>query len=601
MKKTISLFAALIGSGLAMAQSPADSSRTSPDFVPPGLKSFNRVLPRWSLDLSYRTGWLMQSPELVDLRQAYAPGSQPTSAYDQTPEFSGGRGNGGDIQVNYFFNRERTLGFGTGINFMHYTGTLTMAALHADYQALDARTGQAYRQIIRSNSPLQENIRTTTLSIPVLFKVKHQFGSVVNPGRFGISAAAGPVIGFHNQTRSDASGTFSYEAIYRLNGDRTATVSGFDSSFINDRNGVPQPGDTRSSLVMTEANYNGDGLAAQHLDLLSRADNGYNVGLNKGLAPSQREQTSDIRRLSLGAMVQGGASYQISDHVTFHADAYYAYQHWQGKDNASYKPTTGVREEGGTYYANYNALTKGIRKTEYHSYGISAGLRIFFGERRDIDGDGISDKSDLCPLSYGIAKFRGCADSDNDGSPDSEDGCPYEFGPETTSGCPDGDGDGVPDKDDICQDQYGVLRNGCPVSTLAEYAPVASDLTKENGERLPPQIVLDNDKLHFAFRSSVISDSAAKILDYALRVLNDNPKIVIHLSGYTDDIGSELANLLLSSERAKSSRAYLMRAGISEKRIIISGNGKDKPLMPNSSDENRGKNRRIEMKLLLPL
>jgi outer membrane protein OmpA-like peptidoglycan-associated protein len=81
----------------------------------------------------------------------------------------------------------------------------------------------------------------------------------------------------------------------------------------------------------------------------------------------------------------------------------------------------------------------------------------------DSDGDGIIDKDDSCPNTAGLANMRGCPDSDGDGVKDSDDNCPSVKGRKNMAGCPDTDRDGVPDKDDDCPTEKGLKTNkGCP-------------------------------------------------------------------------------------------------------------------------------------------
>ncbi len=561
------------------------------------LKSNDQVLPRWAIDIGYRYGWLNQTMETIDLKAAYGPNNLSSSRYAQ-PTFKNGSGMGGDLMLSYFFNHSRTLGVGIGAQYMHYTGSITMDTMYSDYQNTDNK-GRTYRQIIRSNGPLTEDVSTNNLNIPVLLRFKHQFGRATKPSNFGITADAGAVFGIYNTTEATASGRFSYEAVYKVSptGDK---VSGFDA-------GLP-PNADGSSFVITEQAYinshaQNDGGGGKWLDDLRRQNEGFNVGLNKAIAPSQRTQSSNYNDISYGAIAQLGMSYQLSYHVTFMLSGYGMYQSFTNKGNENYHPTDNVVDEAGTLYGSYRPLTSGMKKADYTSFGVSAGFRIFFGEKRDVDGDGIPDATDRCKLEYGEARFNGCPDRDHDGIADGEDACPDEPGGEGTNGCPDDDQDGVPNKLDACPTTFGELRNGCPVSEAVKYAAVDTTRTTrvENGTFLPPHIVLETDVLYFDYGRSDIQDSTARVLDYALRVLNKEPKVVIYISGFTDDIGNEKSNLFLSYQRAKSAKNYFAKKGIDPKRIIIGSYGMDSPAVPNNTPQGKARNRRIEMKLLLPL
>ena len=85
-----------------------------------------------------------------------------------------------------------------------------------------------------------------------------------------------------------------------------------------------------------------------------------------------------------------------------------------------------------------------------------------------------------------------------------------------------------------------------------------------------------------------------RIIDFLK--LNDNVKI--ELSAHTDDLGSDWYNMRLSEKRAQMATKYLTDNGINEKMILAKGYGETKPILPNTSDENRAQNRRVEIKII---
>lgn len=87
-------------------------------------------------------------------------------------------------------------------------------------------------------------------------------------------------------------------------------------------------------------------------------------------------------------------------------------------------------------------------------------------------------------------------------------------------------------------------------------------------------------------------------LDKLVALLKSNPDLPIEISGHTDDVGKEADNLILSQKRAKSVVDYLAQKGVNVSKIKAEGYGKTRPYLPNSSDENRKLNRRIEVKFL---
>ncbi len=87
-------------------------------------------------------------------------------------------------------------------------------------------------------------------------------------------------------------------------------------------------------------------------------------------------------------------------------------------------------------------------------------------------------------------------------------------------------------------------------------------------------------------------------LDKLVALLKANPDLPIEISGHTDDVGKDNDNLILSQKRAKSVVEYLAQKGVNVLKIRAEGYGKTRPHVPNSSDENRKLNRRIEVKFL---
>lgn len=67
------------------------------------------------------------------------------------------------------------------------------------------------------------------------------------------------------------------------------------------------------------------------------------------------------------------------------------------------------------------------------------------------------------------------------------------------------------------------------------------------------------------------------------------------IKGYTDNVGSEKFNLILSNKRAKSIYFYLTTVGnIEENRLKYIGYGEANPIGDNTTGEGRQQNRRVE-------
>ncbi len=168
----------------------------------------------------------------------------------------------------------------------------------------------------------------------------------------------------------------------------------------------------------------------------------------------------------------------------------------------------------------------------------------------DNDGDGIADAADKCPLEAedkdSFQDEDGCPDPDNDGDgvPDAADKCPTE--PETKNGFQDDDGcpDEIPEK-------------------LKQFTGVIQGIT-------------------FKVGSAELAAASSKVLDKAVEVLAEFKDIKLEVQGHTDDqpIKSKTFadNHALSHARAESVKAYFVKKGIEEGRLIAKGYGDSVPV-----------------------
>lgn len=73
----------------------------------------------------------------------------------------------------------------------------------------------------------------------------------------------------------------------------------------------------------------------------------------------------------------------------------------------------------------------------------------------------------------------------------------------------------------------------------------------------------------------------------------------IRIEGNTDNVGNRAMNIELSKKRAQSVVDYMVtQHGFDRNRFVVVGNGPDKPVADNNSDDGRRKNRRTEFKML---
>ena len=88
-------------------------------------------------------------------------------------------------------------------------------------------------------------------------------------------------------------------------------------------------------------------------------------------------------------------------------------------------------------------------------------------------------------------------------------------------------------------------------------------------------------------------------LNKVIQLMTDNPKLVIQITGHTDNVGKPTDNLLLSNGRAISVMNYLLSSRqIAKNRIQSKGLGETRPIADNSTESGKATNRRTELSVI---
>lgn len=112
------------------------------------------------------------------------------------------------------------------------------------------------------------------------------------------------------------------------------------------------------------------------------------------------------------------------------------------------------------------------------------------------------------------------------------------------------------------------------------------------------RITMDNAVLFDFNRSDLKAEALSELGRIKASILDKHPDARLVVDGYTDDIGSDGYNLTLSKRRAQSVAAWIAQNGADASRIEAQGHGKENPRFPNTDDENRARNRRVEIMVL---
>jgi outer membrane protein OmpA-like peptidoglycan-associated protein len=263
-------------------------------------------------------------------------------------------------------------------------------------------------------------------------------------------------------------------------------------------------------------------------------------------------------------------------------------------------PTAG--EDIALHLEAFGGWNPGDEPPAYHELPVEALLGAIFGlsPRWDLyaaastgvsDGVGAPDFRVLVGVRYNSVGF---SDRDADGILDDRDRCPERAEDrddyQDEDGCPEGDndGDGIPDQDDECpdarEDAGGGDRDGCPARGRAEYRKGRMHVYG---------------KIRFRSDSAELLPSSDPILDDVARDMKRHKEIrKLRVEGHSDNQGDAGYNRKLSTARARSVRAALIRRGVAPQRLDAVGYGEARPVTSNRSERGRAKNRRVELRVV---
>jgi OOP family OmpA-OmpF porin len=112
------------------------------------------------------------------------------------------------------------------------------------------------------------------------------------------------------------------------------------------------------------------------------------------------------------------------------------------------------------------------------------------------------------------------------------------------------------------------------------------------------EILSRTGNIFFATASARLDDNSDRLLDQLYDIISRCPGMVIEIGGHTDSDGSDATNDALSLRRAQAVEVYLERKGVPAARMQVKGYGETQPFVPNTSAENKARNRRIEFKVV---
>ena len=84
-------------------------------------------------------------------------------------------------------------------------------------------------------------------------------------------------------------------------------------------------------------------------------------------------------------------------------------------------------------------------------------------------------------------------------------------------------------------------------------------------------------------------------LDDVAKYLKDHPDYKLSIVGHTCDLGPDATNKRIGLARANTVKQEFIKRGVAASRLLTSTKASSQPLVPNTSDQNRSRNRRVEL------
>lgn len=101
-------------------------------------------------------------------------------------------------------------------------------------------------------------------------------------------------------------------------------------------------------------------------------------------------------------------------------------------------------------------------------------------------------------------------------------------------------------------------------------------------------------KVYFDFDSATLRWESRDKLDVVVKQLQEHPKLAIRVDGHASADGQKVHNEVLSAHRTVAVKQYLVDHGVAASRLVGAPMGVDHPAAPNTTQEGRERNRRVE-------
>jgi outer membrane protein OmpA-like peptidoglycan-associated protein len=139
-------------------------------------------------------------------------------------------------------------------------------------------------------------------------------------------------------------------------------------------------------------------------------------------------------------------------------------------------------------------------------------------------------------------------------------------------------------KDEIKESESKIVKSG--TSSTSDLIPLEANST----------IVLKN--IFFERATPNVLPASFPSLNKLAITLKRRSDVIIQVEGHTDNVGDSQALLDLSLFRANAIRKFLIKNGVKHTQVKTKGFGATRPITKNRNEEERSKNRRVEIRVL---
>ncbi|KFE97172.1 OmpA family protein [Chryseobacterium luteum] len=145
--------------------------------------------------------------------------------------------------------------------------------------------------------------------------------------------------------------------------------------------------------------------------------------------------------------------------------------------------------------------------------------------------------------------------------------------------------------------QYSATNAGAKLNILQQKA-LTQTISKITADDIVKDLAQSGKSIlyiNFDTDKSSITADGKEVISQIAEALNKDKNLKIIIEGHTDNTGDAAHNKNLSADRANAVMAALISQNIAKSRLSAKGFGAERPLVANDSEDNKAKNRRVEL------